>query len=137
MRSLSLVRRFLPILGVAGLVLAALPGRAAGEGGWTTAGVFTNPAINTILADTGGITRDATLSAQALISCEVTCIVAIEYRDATDTSNVWTHIVILPSADTRGVYDLHSFLSVTGQRVRLRLVQAITGRAQGSIFFDF
>ena len=132
----SFLRRLLPIL-VVGLVLVGLPARVAAESGWVTNGVFTNPAANTILAESPTTVVDGSLAAIVLLSCEVSCIVALELRDAANAVTEFSHVFLVPTTDTKGPFDFFRFPTVPGQRTRLRLVSAITGRIQGSLYYDF
>lgn len=100
-----------------------------------TGGAFTNPAINTILADSGPLT-DNTHEVTILVSSTVAAVVVLEYRNATDTANVWSQYVIIP-ANSFQPYKIEKFVITNlNERLRMRLNAAITGSIQASILID-
>lgn len=100
------------------------------EAEWFTEGVRTNPAINTIMFDSGPYNRDG--AADFLITCTSTVLtfVDVELRDTTNTVTLRDQH-IATSGDTTQVRLPVDFL--TGQRIRGRLAAAITGSAQCSM----
>lgn len=101
----------------------------------TSAGAFTNPAANTIFADSGSL-NEGNHEVTIMVSGTVNTIAVLEYRNAANDANVWSQFVIIP-ANGFQTYRIDKFtISNTGERVRLRLNAAITGSAQGSIIID-
>jgi hypothetical protein len=99
---------------------------------WFTNGVLTNPAINTILADTGALTEaGGPVSTRVVVSSTVISAPIFELRNAADSANISSQALIL-AANT----SLEIEFPVTwaaGERLRLRLNAAITGLIQASI----
>lgn len=117
------------------LILALLFSTNALAGVPSTAGAFTNPAINTILAD-GGAMTDSTHELYMLCSSTVAAVIVLEHRDVTNTSNVWSQYVILPANGFTQILMGRLVTLNNGERVRFRLNAAITGSIQCSINVD-
>jgi hypothetical protein len=100
---------------------------------WFTSGVLVNPAIDAILADTGPAAAGEQSSVKVIIGGSIALIVALEYRNAANTVNVNSQII---SSLTNAVeeVELPGLNYQTGERFRLRLVAAVVGSVQGSIF---
>jgi len=99
---------------------------------WFTNGILTNPAINTILADSGALPEaGGPVSTRVIVSSTVICAPILELRDAANSANISSQAFIL-AANT----SLEIELPITwaaGERMRVRLNAAITGLIQVSI----
>lgn len=121
-------RIFLTVVGL----LLSLPGIA---GTPVTGGAFTNPAINTILVDTGQLS-DNNHEVTVMVSSTVAAVAVLEYRNAANDANVWSQYIILP-ANGFATFRIDKFtVSTFNERIRLRLNAAITGSIQASILID-
>jgi len=98
---------------------------------WQSAGVQTNPVADTILADSGAIAAGGTFSVTMGCVTSVPATVALELRDAANTTTL--NSMSFNILDISKLTDLVQF-SITvaaNQRLRIRLVNAITGQIQG------
>jgi len=101
---------------------------------WVSAGPLVNPAIDTILADTGAIVSGGGGNLQMIVASTVACVVVLERRNALNTANISSQIFPVAAADP---YDLKIVVGwADGERFRLRLNAAITGSAQASLITD-
>jgi hypothetical protein len=97
-----------------------------------TAGPLTNPAINTILADTGPMIAGST--APAFVVCStVASVVVLEYRDAANAANLYSQVFTVPLNSCFHYLYPTSWTTVDDERVRLRLNSAIVGSIQASL----
>lgn len=118
------------------LITAALLFSTAAFGGVpVTGGAFTNPAINTILADSGQVT-DNTHEIYALCASTVAAVIVLEHRDAANATNVWSQYLILPANTTTQIVFIKWVVTTLNERVRFRLNAAITGSVQCSVVID-
>ena len=100
-----------------------------------SAGPQSNPAANTIMADSGPIT-DANHHITIYAGCTVACVMVVELRDPTNTTTVWQQYMPIPANDMK-LMDVESFtVPVFNDRVRVRINAAITGAAQVSMIVD-
>lgn len=102
---------------------------------WYTNGPITDPAANAILAETPGEGETATHEADIYMSSTVNCELIMEWRDATNTSNLFSHMFPIAANSTvlftgRGNYEMQA-----GQRIRVRQNSGVTGKVQASINF--
>jgi hypothetical protein len=101
---------------------------------WSTAGILTNPAIDTILADTGAVaTTSGPVDIHVIVGGSVASIITIEHRNSTNTANISSQVVAF-GANVAEEFDLKNIILAASERVRLRLNAAVTGSIQGSIF---
>lgn len=101
---------------------------------WGTAGPLTNPTAGAVLADTGNLPLQG-LAPQVFVSATVQCAVIAEHRDATNTVTKMSHIFPVNASapfemDWKFPFDIGE-----GERFRLSLNAAVTGRVQGSITY--
>ena len=98
---------------------------------WISAGPFTNPAANTVLAE-----RVATeyfwMAPNFICAGTAATVVVLEWRDAANVTTVRQQYVPVPANDFRQVEVPVQFLLAPGERMRLRLVSAVTGAVQCS-----
>ena len=99
---------------------------------WFTNGILTNPAIDTILVDTGAF-AEATgpLIVRVIVSSTVIAAPILELRNAANSANISSQAFISP-ANTTVELDLPVTWAVS-ERLRVRLNAAITGLIQASI----
>jgi hypothetical protein len=97
-----------------------------------TAGALTNPAINTILADTGPLLLGSTQPAFVVCST-VASVVVLEYRDATNTINLYSQVFAVPISSCFQYFYPLSWAVAPDERIRLRLNSAIVGSIQASL----
>src|SRR5262245_45386083 len=98
---------------------------------WQSAGLLTNPATDAILADSGAIATGG--QGQVAMGCLTggPATVALELPDTTNTTTIQS--MSFNILDIAKLTDLVQF-SITiaaNQRLRIRLVQGITGQIQG------
>lgn len=107
-----------------------------------TAGLQTNPVANTILADTGAFSGERPTVVDFLIyaslagSTAAVSFVSVQKRDPTNTSNVWT-FVLLPTMTTAesNVRELKFAVTINpSERVRCQLGADLTGQVNVAIF---
>jgi hypothetical protein len=104
---------------------------------WNSAGILTNPAANTIMADSGP--QNEGLRAWSVV-CSATgsAQLIVEHRNATDTANVPNHTQGLliaangyaPLNPAAGIFFLQD------ERIRVRANAAVAGAAQCSVWVE-
>jgi hypothetical protein len=99
---------------------------------WFSAGALTNPAIDTIMADSGAAAVPGQTSVTVICASTVAAILALEHRNATNTANIASQIVTVAANGTAHV-SVAGISYATSERFRVRLTAAITGQAQCSI----
>jgi len=97
---------------------------------WFSAGVQTNPVIDTILADTAGVNGNGSL--KVILGASVATIATIEQRNAANTANVNAQVVAVPANGVLCI-ELLGIPFAASERLRVRLNAAITGSCQASI----
>jgi hypothetical protein len=102
---------------------------------WATNGIVVNPAANAILADTGAMSEDMSHDYDIYLSSTVATAMVVEWRNATDTANVFSHILPIAANTTFVFTSRGSLMMLTGQRIRVRQNAAATGSVQASINF--
>lgn len=115
------------------LILLMMSGVA--DAAWYTNNIVTNPAANQIIADTGAIGDGWGHDFDVCVSSTAIAAIVIEWRDATNTANVFAHIIPIPANGSVCFTSRGSLTFQVGERVRLRMNSAITGSVQGSINF--
>jgi hypothetical protein len=103
---------------------------------WLSNGALTNPAIDTILADTGPFNGSSPRSCSAVIASTVAAVVFFEYRDAANAANVKSQAIPV-AANELVRLEIPNLDTLVGERYRLRLNAAVTGVCQGSLFTPF
>jgi len=116
---------------VAAIGLAVLFARPLGAA-WITGGILTNPAIDTILADSGALAGGQT-SVKIIFGGSVAAIATIEHRNAANTVNVNSQVIAIV-ANQAVEFELPGVTFAASERIRLRLNAAVTGSLQASIF---
>jgi hypothetical protein len=99
--------------------------------GWFSAGPLTNPAIDTILADTGAAPANSA-TVTIVVASTVAAVAMIEKRNAANTANVSSQVVPV-TANGLVPVTLPDINWVDNERLRVRLTAAITGQIQCSI----
>jgi hypothetical protein len=102
-------------------------------GGPYTGGILTNPAINTILADSGA--RPPGGKSPGFVVCStVSAAFTMEYRDAANAVNLYSQVfTVVANQCFQYTYPVN-FDTADQERIRLRLNAAITGSMQASLF---
>ena len=100
---------------------------------WTSAGVQTNPAIDTILADSGPVQVGAS-GAKIIFGSGVAAIVTVEYRNAANNANNQSQILAVAANQVIDM-DFPYIPFAANERIRVRLNAAITGSCQASIIW--
>jgi len=104
-----------------------------GDATWVAGNEFTNPTVNTILVDTGGI-YEFDHSFQIVCAADVNANIAIEHRNVANDTTLKSQLVRFGGPGTVGVA-FNVFFYNTNERVRVRLHSAISlGTIQCSIF---
>lgn len=103
------------------------------QAAWFTGGIVTNPAANAILADAGAQTIESGHDFDVCVSSTVATAFVIEWRDATNTANVWSHIVPIAANGFVCFTSRGSLTMLVGERIRVRQNSAATGSVQASI----
>jgi hypothetical protein len=101
---------------------------------WVGGTVFTNPAANTVLADSGAVTAAApdgtTYEYQVVASSTVAAQIQVQHRDAANASTVESFDVFLPA----GVVTFPVQVTLkSNERVRVVLVSGITGSISAAL----
>lgn len=105
-----------------------------GPKGPFTVGPLTNPAVNTILADTGPLLIGAQRP-KFTISSTIALVAVFEWRDAANAVNVFSHpFPIAANVPFNFEFPGDLIMSEDGERFRLRLNAAITGLCQATMF---
>jgi hypothetical protein len=99
---------------------------------WSTAGIQTNPLIDTILADTGAV-ADAVTRVTAVIGGNVAMVVHFEHRNAANNANLFSQ-VLAAAANAPFVLPLDGLTVAAGERLRVRINPAVTGSVQASLY---
>ena len=114
------------------LLLLLFPAIAGAQFPIFTAGALTNPAANTILADTGPMGLGST--APAFVICStVASVVVLEYRDAANVANLYSQVFTVPVSSCFYYLYPTSWSNDVDERVRLRLNSVIVGSIQASL----
>ena len=99
---------------------------------WATAGILTNPAIDTILADSGALAGGQS-EATIIVGGSVAAIYTIEHRNAANTANVNSQVVASVLNEAKQ-YWLPGISFAASERIRVRLNAAVVGSLQASVF---
>lgn len=100
-----------------------------------TQGPLTNPAANTILADSGARPAGGKFPA-FVVSSSIAAVVVLEYRDAANAANIWAHTFPI-AAMTPFPFQLpgnNYFDAAEGERFRVRLNAIIVGVIQVTLW---
>jgi len=101
---------------------------------WTGAGIQTNPAINTILADTGALGAAGDDGHEydflVVISSSAAADVSIEHRNAANTANVETATHVVPASLVAIFVQARM---ARNERLRVIMAAALTGRISATI----
>jgi hypothetical protein len=100
---------------------------------WDTSGVTVNPAANAIIADTLAIAAGGQTNVKVIVGGNVATNIAVEWRNAANTATIKDQIVAFP-VNEAATFDFPGLSIGAGERIRLRVVAAVTGSVQGSIF---
>lgn len=121
---------------VVALLLLALHAVAHAQT-WNSAGVLTNPAVNTIMADSGA-QNEGLRHWSVLCSSSVAAVLVVEHRDGTNTVNVTGHsqAFVLAAMNTAELTPAAGLFFLQDERIRIRLNAAVTGTAQCSVFVE-
>lgn len=99
---------------------------------WFSGAPQTNPAINTILVDTGAL-DNTWLAPTILCASTVAAVVVLEWRDSANATNLKSQYLILAANTTSPPITFPTqYLFTPGERLRVRLNAAITGSIQCS-----
>jgi hypothetical protein len=98
---------------------------------WYSAGILTNPAIDTILADNTGLSPSG-CSHKVMLGSNVATVATVEHRNAANTANVASQVIACAANEVRDI-DFIGINFQAGERLRVRLNAAITGACQASI----
>jgi hypothetical protein len=104
---------------------------------WYSGGVKVNPAANDILADSGAIAADQSVTFKIIVACTVAAAPVLEHRNAANDTNLHSHIFPMPA---NGILDVNFQYPVplaTNERIRVRINAGITGQIQASLLTDF
>jgi len=103
---------------------------------WLDGQVFTNPAANTVLIDSGpSIPEGDQQLPMILISSTVAAVVLLQHRNAVDDATLHQHALVVGANQTLVVPSLGSIdAAESGQRLRCVLFTTIVGRIQVSFF---
>jgi hypothetical protein len=118
------------------LAAAALLFSGFAHADWTTAGLLTNPAIDTILADTGPAPTDGGIRGKMFMASTVQAVGVLEWRNAANTANIRSQAFVVPANSSLQIMLEFPLNMSTGERLRVRLNAAITGVVQASMFSD-
>jgi len=99
---------------------------------WSSSGILTAPASDTILADSGPLLGGMG-EAQVLFGGNTAVIAVAEHRNAANTANVAFQVVASP-ANTSVQHTFPGLTFAANERFRLRLNAPSTGSVQGSVF---
>jgi hypothetical protein len=105
------------------------------QAAWYTSNIITNPTVNQIIADTGAIGDGYGHDFDVCVSSTVAAAIVVEWRDASNTTNVFAHIIPIPANGFACFTSRGSLTFQANERVRLRMNAAVTGSVQGSINF--
>jgi hypothetical protein len=97
---------------------------------WFSAGVLTNPILDTIMADTVGVNGSGSL--RVILGGSVPVIATIEQRNAANTANINSQVIAVAANEVLSL-DLPGIPFATSERLRVRLNVGITGSCQASI----
>lgn len=102
---------------------------------WTTEGRKTNPGVATVLADTGPLSSGTSYSPHVVVSSTIAIQVVLQRRDAANAVTLQDHVFPIAANQPfhipiQGVIDI-----ADGERLRLVPNAAVTGIAQGSLFW--
>ena len=100
---------------------------------WATEGPQIDPEAGTILADTGAITLGGLISGTIIITRNVSCVIELVKRNATNNADVKMHPIPCYS-DNMFVTALPFSLGVN-ERIVLRMRDTVTGLVQCSILW--
>jgi hypothetical protein len=101
---------------------------------WYTSGLLVNPGVDAILADTGPMTAATRkLPPEMIVSSSVPIDVMVEHRDAANSTNLNSHRFRVQKNVTHYLNVSHTLAMGANERVRIRLVAAVTGTVQASI----
>lgn len=100
---------------------------------WETAGIKTDPAADTILADTGALSLSVVSLSLVFFVPGVGLTVSLEHRNALNTTTLDSQLLYIPGSDASAPMVISvSFL--LNERFRVRLVNSVAGDVQVSIF---
>jgi hypothetical protein len=103
---------------------------------WVTSGIIVNPTANQIICDAGAVADTNSHEWDIYVSSTVAAAFIIEWRDAANAANVWSHIVPVTAGTIAPVFTQRGGPTMqAGERVRVRMNAAATGSVQCSINF--
>lgn len=121
---------------IAVLILAVLIAIPAFAQQWISGGAFTNPAINTVLAEAVANGNGLPMSPNFICASTVASVAVLEWRDATNATNLKSQYILIPASTTIQIeVPSTQFYIGPNERMRLRLNAAITGSMQCSFIF--
>lgn len=100
---------------------------------WNTAGLLTNPAVNTILTESDVFVGDGPRPCLVMVASTVACVVVYEWRNAANDANKQFQAFPVAANGFMRI-DIPYVDALEGERFRLRLNAAITGVCQASLF---
>lgn len=116
------------------LILVLLSLSASAQ--WVTSGILTNPTANQIICDAGAVPDIGGHEFDIYISSTVAMVGVVEWRDAANAANVWSHIIPVTAGTISPVFTQRGSPTMqTGERIRVRMNAGVTGSVQCSINF--
>lgn len=101
---------------------------------WVGAGIQTNPAVNTILADTGALAAASSDGHEydflVVVSASASADISIEHRNAANSANVESAVHIVP-ASLIAIFVQAKMAK--GERLRVIMAAGLTGRISATI----
>ena len=104
-----------------------------GSGFWTSGSILTNPIATTVLVDTGALSAGRYLFSVSAES-DVAWIYDIQHRNAANGANVAAQRR-RPAAGSEDFLFPNKITIAENERVRLLLVNGVTGEVQACIFY--
>lgn len=100
---------------------------------WFSAGILTNPVIDTVLADTGALAGAGSGRIKVVLGGNVAVIAVVERRNALNTANISSQVIAC-AANTVFEMEIPGEAWADQERYRIRLNAGITGSTQASVF---
>lgn len=100
-----------------------------------TEGIKNNAAAGVLLADVGAMLYEHHLvPVSILLSGQGSVIAELQLRNAANSANVFSQIIIVPALGTVNFHIPTPMKVLVGQRLRIVTFAAVTGQCQASLF---
>jgi hypothetical protein len=103
---------------------------------WMPGTVLTNPGAGTVAIDLGAEPADTCIVIQPIMAASVNTLFSLEHRNVGNTTTIKSQFLPVQAF---GAWDKRfetSICLLAGERLRIVVVNAITGSAQGAIFIQ-